>query len=404
MTNMKKVLFILSNMSMGGAERTVSNITLYLSNEWHADILLNDTDDICFQIKGDLKSLNMKRPNSVMHYWYQLRVLVKRFFRLRYYKKNGCYDAYISFMDSSNIANLLSKTKGNYQTILSLRNSIKEHDDRIFYRFVICPLLKKLYQRADYIVTVSAEIEEQMKQKFPGIQRKLITINNGYDIKLIQKLMQCQIPQEKAYFYHGKFVIASMGRLSAQKGQWHLIRAFSQLAKKYEYVNLIIMGEGEERPYLEELIQGYQLAGRVLLTGNVENPFSYLKSAQVFTLSSMYEGFPNALAEAMCCELPCIVTDFKTGAREIMHNGKAIPNDMRHFFCADYGIITELCNGVQYSFRDVLTEEENMLKDAIEELLINDRLRAKYRQASKKRAEELDIVNVIKQWEKIMMK
>ena len=78
------------------------------------------------------------------------------------------------------------------------------------------------------------------------------------------------------------------------------------------------MGEGELESYLKRLINKLNLQDNILMLGHSKNVYKYLKSSDLYVFPSIFEGFPNALAEAICMGLPCIATDFKTGAREII--------------------------------------------------------------------------------------
>jgi len=314
---MKKVLFVIPYLVEGGAERALSNISTHFPPEWHIDILVNDDTVVDYFYKGTVLTLGFtgkRRTDSVL---FQFRVLLRRVRRLRDLKKNGDYQACVSFLDSANIANVLSGRR-YCRTVLSVRISLKQAAVKPQYKYVVNPLVKALYGFADKIVAVSAGIREELIVDFGLKKENIITIENGYNMERIRLQCEEKLGDQQERILYDKKIIATTGRLSLQKGQWHLIRAFSEVVKRVPNALLMIIGSGELEKYLKDLSKAYGLGDQVYFTGHVANPYKYLNRADVFVLPSLYEGFPNALAEAMCMGLPCIATDFRTGARELM--------------------------------------------------------------------------------------
>lgn len=116
-------------------------------------------------------------------------------------------------------------------------------------------------------------------------------------------------------------VILGVGRLHKQKDFATLIRAFA-LVRKARPAHLVILGEGEERPHLETLVRNLGLDSEVDLPGFVDNPYKYMARANVFALSSVYEGFGNVIAEALALGIPVVSTDCPSGPAEILEDGK----------------------------------------------------------------------------------
>jgi GalNAc-alpha-(1->4)-GalNAc-alpha-(1->3)-diNAcBac-PP-undecaprenol alpha-1,4-N-acetyl-D-galactosaminyltransferase len=114
--------------------------------------------------------------------------------------------------------------------------------------------------------------------------------------------------------------VVAMGRLAPQKGFDLLIDAFSRLSERHPQWSLRILGEGPSRPSLEQLIAAKRLANRVVLSGWEKSPTDVLRQSDLFVLSSRFEGFPNALLEAMACGLPSVSFECDSGPAEIIRN------------------------------------------------------------------------------------
>ena len=123
-----------------------------------------------------------------------------------------------------------------------------------------------------------------------------------------------------------------------------LIEAFYKISRGMD-CTLVIIGEGEWKSYLSELVKHYKLSEKVIFMEKMKNPFNVLKKFEIFIFSSRYEGFPNALLEAMSLGLPVISFDCETGPRELITNywnGILVRN----------GDVDELANEILYLWKD----------------------------------------------------
>lgn len=388
---------MISTLENDGAERAMSNITTHLPEGVEADILLNSVSAHDFPTDAHVISLGMK-PDSNKGLMYQIAAILKKIPVLYKMKKSKNYDACISFMESGNICNII--TGNRYcKTIVSVRVSVEQEKTWV-YKAVVCPLVKLFYKKADHVAAVAEGVRLGMINFFKLNPKKVNTITNGYDIKLIRQRMLEECNQE----YFGKkdqddFIFVTTGRMTFQKAHWHLIRAFSEVAQRCKEAKLFIIGKGEEKEYLLDLIKGYGLEDRVKLLGYQKNPFAILVKCNAYIMPSMFEGYSNALCEALICGLPCIATDFQSSAREILAPDTQVTyQNMDKVEYAKYGVLTPVCSGKKYGSKDGLEKQELLLAEAMLRFAQDRALYDTYKKAASERGEQLDIDKKVEEW------
>jgi len=178
-------------------------------------------------------------------------------------------------------------------------------------------LKKILYKRADVVIANSQELADDYSRV---LECPVQVVYNPIDIDGVKHKAKKPIFDE-IFIKKNKPVIIGIGRLCVQKNFGFLIRSFAKSIQKVD-AYLVIIGEGSERQKLEKLIKSLNLEGSVILMGHKDNVFPYLKRSDIFVLSSLYEGMPNALIEAVALKIPSISTNIKTGPKEILLNGE----------------------------------------------------------------------------------
>lgn len=181
-------------------------------------------------------------------------------------------------------------------------------------------VVSRLYPLADGIISVSDGVAEDLAV-YTGIPLERIKVI--YNPVVTEQLLNAANQSiHHRFFAEGQYpVILGVGRLTEQKDFSTLIKAFDLLRKKIPS-RLIILGDGEERPSLKELIRSSGLQDLVDLPGFEINPFTFMKKASVFVLSSKWEGLPGVLIQALACGCPVVSTDCFSGPSEILRDGQ----------------------------------------------------------------------------------
>lgn len=310
-----KVLCVIPSMVGGGAEKIMLTLLENLDRTRFIPILVlfNAIGENIHLIPHDVELIDLKKQQSS-----DVFLLIHRLSSIIGSTKP---DVILSHLLYANLIAILAGKLSRTQvpTVVVIHNfmSIELRTER--FTWLKEMLARKILPWADKIVTVSEMAGNDLINTFDIPASKVTSIPNAFDVTKARALSQ------KEAFIHEWFngelpVIITIGRLTKQKGFPDLLRAFAMLLN-HRRAKLIILGEGEDRNLLQELITNLELGDSVQMPGYVSNPFPYLKNADVFVMSSYFEGFPGALMEALACGAPVISTDCPSGPSEIITNG-----------------------------------------------------------------------------------
>lgn len=296
---MKKIAFIIGSMTGGGAERVISVISeMYADDNYDVHLII-------FRKTDDLYYIN---PKVKVHYLSENEGRIKRNVKLPFElaKKMRMINAdiYISFCILENCVSCLSNIFVRKELVISERNAPKNERLSLHLR-----VMRKLFYRvADGIIFQTQEARECYPQ---SIQRKSIVIPNP---------IKDNLPEKTDYSRTNKIV--AVGRLTLQKNYPMLIKAFANTVKKYPEYKLFIYGKGPLEHELKKLSKDLNVDNSVYFMGFTNNVHDAIIDADMYIMSSDYEGMPNALMEAMAIGIPSISTDCPSGGpRVLISNG-----------------------------------------------------------------------------------
>lgn len=375
----KRILLMVPMLHQGGFEKVCVRTARLLQEHCAVTILIFCDEDIAYDVTGlSIRNIEVKTREGRVS---KLFNVIKRIQRVRKVKKELGTDITYSFGLTANLINIFTRMGD------SIWIGIRGFTD------LSSRLHPLLCRRADRVVCCSKTIEGFVREKFPGIST--VSIYNPYDIEEMIKCSGEDIPEGDIRLLEENKVIVSMAREDEVKGFWHLIRAFAMVQRELPDTRLMIIGEGEyeeNKRFAEEL----GIGDKVLFTGVKRNPFPYLARAVVYALTSLNEGFPNALVEAMALGIPAAATNCQSGPAEIFCEDYTLVTDTARVYWAEYGILLPRLNPVKNLEGSVTEPEEIALAEVLLQLCQNEELRLDYGQKGRKRAKEFSDASYVK--------
>lgn len=375
---MKNIAIVTPTLNCGGAERVAANMSLAFAKRWNVYLIVFDGRDAVYPHAGQLIDLQLPPAPTKCG---KALTLLRRAVALRRIKRKYRIDVTISHLPSANYANAFACAGDKIFTYV---HSMEPPKLGLIARGFLMGLL------SHRVVCVSECVRQNVISRFGVSARKAVRVYNFCDL------------QPPAGGQLGGKAVVTMGRLTAQKGQWHLIRSMKRVVEVLgSETQLIIIGEGEMRPSLERLAQRLGIRENVHFAGFMEEPWYELAWGAVFVSPSLWEGLPMALVEAARCGLPIIATDCDAGCREILAPDTDVTHKTDEVELAKYGVLVPVCRDGDAA-RLTLTREEEILAGAILRLLSDDELRNDYARRAKLRAEDFRSEQIMAQWERLI--
>ena len=325
---LNKVMFFLPTLGGGGAERTV----IQLANSFAEQGLQIDLA-VC-NLNGEKAKLLAEVNSKIQLINFDCGRVANAVMPLKKRLQEQQYDCVVATQTHSNIICAFAKKLAGVQTKLIFREvSTPSKNMKLsgFKKFILTSLINWTYNMADQVVCVSNGVLEDFREYYCYQKQNLITIYNPViDDAYLAKL---KVPVEHRFFQPEQKVILAVGRLTEAKNFGFLIRSFAKLHQQHPEIRLLILGEGELRAEFEALVSSLGLQDVVDLPGFDPNPYAYLKYADLFVLSSNWEGLPGVLIQALASKIKVVSTNCPSGPMEILVNSK-------------FGLLVE-CNNVE---------------------------------------------------------
>lgn len=299
---MKTILFILPDLNQGGAERVITTLCNELDRKKFCPklVLFKKEGYYLNHLKNDVEVIELN-VSRIRYSIFKIVPLIRKLKPEIVFTGWGEISAFLA-----PIISLFPKTKFITRETNVVSEHVKRKEILFFYRF---------YNNFNQIIAQSDDMKNDLVKNFQISENNIVKINNPVDFDLINGLKDQVIDLGFKSSYKN---IVAIGNLSPRKGFDLLLNVMNEL--KDENIHLTILGDGAFKEELFHQKEHLELEN-VTFKGNVPNPFIYLKQADLFILSSRYEGFPNVLLEAGACGTFSLANNAPGGINEIIEDG-----------------------------------------------------------------------------------
>lgn len=367
-----KLLFFIQSLSGGGAERVTATLANYWSeNGWDVSVVtMSDRGSDFYKLNDAVRRITLDTPSRSRNLMGSVINSIRRIVALRGVLKREAPDVAIGMMTTANY--LLAWASIGSSTMLIGT----EHTHPPEY-----PLgrrrewLRKIsYKRLTYVVSLTRPTADWLVANAGVSRKKARVIGNPiyYPIPVQEPVVE---PERMIQEMGCRYVMLGVGRIVAEKGFDRLIDAFSRLSREFPDWGLVLLGEGPERSILETQVKRLGVEMRVRMPGAVGNLDEWLRVADIYILSSRFEGFSNTLVEAMAYGVPSIAVDCDVGPREIVQDG--------------------------FDALLVPQYDQDSLVESMKKLMQSDEARRKLSKNATAMRERFSVVRVAMEWEKL---
>lgn len=374
---MKNIAIMIGCLHGGGAERIAGLLSKRLSRKYNVYLFLTNTDNIVYEYEGTIVNLAINGNEFIKYYAAE-------------YKKKYEIDCAISFLEGMNFINI--QTKGKEKVIISERCT----PSRQYFAYDYpSQCIKRLYNYADKIVSVSQGVEYDLIERFHIKKDSVTTIYNFVDKDIVYRKLNMELAKDVSDFAGDSKIVLNIGRLAVEKKQKKLLVQFSKLLSEGEDAKLIIVGSGGLYKQLCELVHSLGIGKYVKIINYMNNPFPCHKIATIFALTSDSEGLPNVILEAMVCGTPIVAVDCMSGPRELLKESSDYKDKITGIEICKNGILVEQADSDT-------TGRTEYFKNAMKILLHDEHLRNTMASNAKRYMENYSNEKIGNDWIKVI--
>ena len=318
----QSIVMAIGALRGGGAERVVVNLLNHWPHDRYRPVLLlaRKSGPYLADVKPDVEVLSCDMSFRAVD-------TPRALFRIRELMKDAQPAAI--FAHSIGTARILARARAVgmltaplYMVLhANVRNWLQDDRQRKTMRWLLKRELGWMYSKADGVIAVSRGAAEELKSLFPGKLSNVQAIYNPIDLEQIDAAVQ-SMPTDafvRTFMALPKPIILTVGRLSPEKNQALLLRAYARMPR-HSRGSLVILGEGDTRVELESLARELGIAAETHFPGFVPNPWWYMQRSELYVLPSKSEAYPMVLIEALACGLPVVATNCRHGPSEIIQS------------------------------------------------------------------------------------
>jgi len=312
----------------------------------------------------------------------------------------------ISHLEGPNIANLLSIGGGRRCIFIHNKLSANYDGSQRFDRLKLF-LARILYQKANLVVGVSKEICREMVEDYGVNPGRVQYLPNPIDTKKIHELAQERFNDGRDCIFGARYVV-NVANFIEQKNHRFLIEVYHRLVRSQKNIKLVLLGDGKKKHHIKNMCieknlvindlteSEFVLDAQVYFLGFQANPYPFVLNSQLFILTSLWEGLPIALLEAMSLGKPVVLTDCSSGIREVMLGNDEVIDwaERDGAIKTDYGYMLQ-------NPLDTKNLKYPLWEQVVSTLLLDDGYRLECEKAAKEYVKSHDISILEKNWEKL---